>query len=217
MADELPKKRGRPRKSPDADTEKPKKKSAKTSTGTKPKRVMPVSPGRTKIGVVWGDEDKARHKKNFARIRKEINMDQVIYWMDLQATAGEIAGCFHVSTETLKRRIKEEFGLSFTQLRDEVTNSGGRSKCSLRRYQFDLAKKSSAMAIWLGKQWLGQKDHEDKKDELPPHLAKLIEYCCKDMEAPRPAEVNISPADESGIPAPADIDLMHPESDERGA
>jgi hypothetical protein len=29
---------------------------------------------------------------------------------------------------------------------------------SLRRYQFDLAENNATMAIWLGKQWLGQKD-----------------------------------------------------------
>lgn len=31
-------------------------------------------------------------------------------------------------------------------------------KISLRRAQFKLAKKSANMAIWLGKQWLGQQD-----------------------------------------------------------
>ena len=29
---------------------------------------------------------------------------------------------------------------------------------SLRRYQFQLAQKNTAMAIWLGKQYLGQRD-----------------------------------------------------------
>jgi len=33
-------------------------------------------------------------------------------------------------------------------------------KASLRRTQFMLAKKSAAMAIWLGKQYLGQKDRD---------------------------------------------------------
>ena len=33
-------------------------------------------------------------------------------------------------------------------------------KVSLRRMQFLQARKSAAMAIWLGKQYLGQRDHD---------------------------------------------------------
>ena len=33
-------------------------------------------------------------------------------------------------------------------------------KFSLRRIQFNLAQKSAGMAIWLGKQYLGQKEPE---------------------------------------------------------
>ena len=33
-------------------------------------------------------------------------------------------------------------------------------KVELRRMQFEQAKTSPAMAIWLGKQYLGQKDHD---------------------------------------------------------
>lgn len=36
-------------------------------------------------------------------------------------------------------------------------SAGG--KMSLRRYQFELAKKNASMAIWLGKQYLGQSDN----------------------------------------------------------
>lgn len=138
--------------------------------------------GRPRIKVKWSEEDKLRHKYNLQRIEREIDMEQVLYWMDLQATCEEIAGAFHVSRHKLVERIKEEFGMNFDQLRDSVTNNGGRSKCSLRRYQFDLAKKNASMAIWLGKNWLGQKDTEDKKDQLPPHLAKLIEFCCNEAD-----------------------------------
>ena len=31
-------------------------------------------------------------------------------------------------------------------------------KVSLRRFQYELARSNATMAIWLGKQWLGQKD-----------------------------------------------------------
>ena len=38
-------------------------------------------------------------------------------------------------------------------------------KISLRRFQFRQAEKSYAMAIWLGKQWLGQRDNMDMSVE----------------------------------------------------
>ena len=45
----------------------------------------------------------------------------------------------------------------------------GTGKISLRRMQFQLAKKSAAMAIFLGKNWLGQTDKgqgiEDAEDD----------------------------------------------------
>lgn len=86
---------------------------------------------------------------------KEINLDQVLYWTELQATAEEIAGAFRVSVDTLDRRLREAFGMSFAELRKRCN---GLHKLSLRRYQFQQAERSSAMAIWLGKVWLGQRE-----------------------------------------------------------
>jgi hypothetical protein len=48
---------------------------------------------------------------------KEINLDQVLYWTELQATAEEIAGAFRVSVDTLDRRLREAFGMGFAELR----------------------------------------------------------------------------------------------------
>lgn len=96
-------------------------------------------------------------KANFDKIQKEINLDQVIYWIGLQATAEEIAGAFRVSTWTLNLRLKEEFGLNFTQLKNKL-GDGANGKLALRRNQFKLSEHNASMAIWLGKQWLEQKD-----------------------------------------------------------
>ena len=37
-------------------------------------------------------------------------------------------------------------------------NKTADAKCTLRRYQMQLAERNPTMAIFLGKQWLGQKD-----------------------------------------------------------
>ena len=69
---------------------------------------------------------------------KEINLDQVLYWTEMQATAEEIAGSFRVSVDTLDRRLREAFGMGFAELRKRCN---GRHKLSLRRYQFQQAER----------------------------------------------------------------------------
>lgn len=86
---------------------------------------------------------------------KEINLDQVLYWTELQATAEEIAGAFRVSVDTLDRRLREAFGMGFADLRKRCN---GIQKLSLRRYQFQQSERNATMAIWLGKVWLGQQE-----------------------------------------------------------
>lgn len=92
---------------------------------------------------------------------KEINFDQVLYWLDLQCSADEIAGSFRVSVDTLYRRIKEKYGLTFAELKEKCS---GACKISLRHNQLKLTSSSAAMAIWLGKIWLGQKDPDKQQD-----------------------------------------------------
>ena len=92
---------------------------------------------------------------------KEIIFEQVIYWINLQATQEEVAGSFRVSVETLNARLEEHFGMNFSEL---IKRVDGQAKLSLRRFQFKQAEKNPTMAIWLGKIWLGQK--EDIVNEL---------------------------------------------------
>ena len=59
----------------------------------------------------------------------------------------------------------------------------GLGKVSLRRNQWRLAEKSATMAIWLGKQYLGQKDQVEasvavdtaKEDALSKSLREMAE------------------------------------------
>lgn len=97
-----------------------------------------------------------------ARPLKEIDKKQFENLCALQCTKEEICGFFEISEKTLnswcKRTYKAGFSLVFQQKR-------GKGKISLRRSQFRLAEKSANMAIWLGKQYLNQKDQiEDTTD-----------------------------------------------------
>jgi hypothetical protein len=103
---------------------------------------------------------------------KEIDLNQVLYWIELQATEEEIAGSFRVTRMALNRRLNDAFGMNFDQLR---TLCSGNKKISLRRYQFALAEKNASMAIWLGKIWLDQKESGYQNDELPAQLKEFVD------------------------------------------
>lgn len=46
----------------------------------------------------------------------------------------------------------------------------------MRRYQWKLAEKNTAMAIWLGKQMLGQKDNVESGKDSRGTIDKFISY-----------------------------------------
>lgn len=99
-----------------------------------------------------------------ARPRKEIDSEQFEKLCALQCTLTEIANWFHCSEDTIenwcKRTYTDEKGkpMGFS---DAYKNYSVDGKISLRRYQFKMAERVPSMAIWLGKQWLGQRDHID--------------------------------------------------------
>lgn len=100
-----------------------------------------------------------------ARPKIKIDYSIVEKLANIQCTQDEIANFLGISVRTLQR--DEEFCRIYKKGQDN-------GKMSLRRYQFKLAEKNTAMAIWLGKQYLNQRDtyeinnnHEiTKVDEL---------------------------------------------------
>ena len=117
--------------------------------------------GRPKIPLITPDLGEVDKKGKIPP--RPIILEDVYYWMDLQATAEEISGSFRVSVATLNRRLKEATGLSFGELKEKLC---GGCKIKLRKNQLDLSRTSAAMAIWLGKIWLGQKDVEHLKEVI---------------------------------------------------
>ena len=89
------------------------------------------------------------------RPKKIINEDEFKKLCGMQCTLEEIAGFFDCSQDTIERWCKREYGASFAETYKKHSSVG---KISLRRAQMRLAERSAAMAIWLGKQYLGQHD-----------------------------------------------------------
>lgn len=74
----------------------------------------------------------------------------------LQCTQEEIADFFDCSADTIDRWCKRTYEKSFAEV---FRQKRGNGKISLRRKQWQLADKSAAMAIFLGKNYLGQTDN----------------------------------------------------------
>jgi len=96
------------------------------------------------------------------RPQKEIDKKIFENLCGLQCTLEEIAGVFDCSADTIERWCKREYGETFAETYKKHSAKG---KMSLRRTQFKLAEKSAAMAIFLGKNYLGQKDTIIETDE----------------------------------------------------
>lgn len=97
------------------------------------------------------------------RPRKEINQKEFEKLCGLHCTKDEIAAFFDMDEKTLEERIKEIYGRTFSVVFKEKRGLG---KISLRRRQWLLAEKSAAVAIFLGKNYLGQKDQQDHSIEV---------------------------------------------------
>ena len=100
-----------------------------------------------------------------ARPKFKIDYDMVRKLAHIQCTQQEIASFLGCSTDTLQR--DEEFCDIYKK---EMDNG----KMSLRRIQFKLAETNTAMAIWLGKQYLGQRDNLDVATTDMSKVDKLI-------------------------------------------
>lgn len=90
-----------------------------------------------------------------ARPKKEINKKEFEKLCGLQCTKKEMCCFFDITDKTLESWCKRTYKKGFSEIFEEKRGLG---KISLRRNQFRLAEKNANMAIWLGKQYLGQKD-----------------------------------------------------------
>jgi AraC-like DNA-binding protein len=100
----------------------------------------------------------------------ELDSEQFETLCGLQCTLPEIASVLKCSEDTVERWTKRTYGMTFAEAFKKFSASG---KASLRKYQFALAKKNAAMAIWLGKQILEQRDIPEVSD--PDALRKARE------------------------------------------
>lgn len=94
-------------------------------------------------------------KNKGGRPLKEINQKQFENLCGLQCTKEEICSFFELTDKTLEKWCKRTYNAGFSEVFHQKRGIG---KISLRRNQWRLAEKNANMAIFLGKQYLGQTD-----------------------------------------------------------
>lgn len=77
----------------------------------------------------------------------------------MQCTQREICSVLGVTDKTLMKWCIETYGVVYSEAYNKYADYG---KKNLRHIQYRMAEAGSErMAIWLGKQWLGQSDKQD--------------------------------------------------------
>ena len=87
-----------------------------------------------------------------------------------------------------KKIFENLCGLQCTLFAEVYKKHSAKGKTSLRRIQFKLAEKSAAMAIFLGRNYLGQKNNDIETDEQT--LQAVGEALVKIKRAAEQAENN---------------------------
>lgn len=106
-------------------------------------------------------EDQEKNKGGRPRI--DIPVEELEKLSRLSCTLDEIAAYFSCSRDTIERRMKDE-----PEVREAIERGRAHGKISLRRKQFQILEKTdnATMAIWLGKNILGQRDKFDIEVEV---------------------------------------------------
>ncbi len=120
-------------------------------------------------------------KKGPGRPRALVPDEQTLHKLrvlaEIQTTQGEAASVLGVSRKTLNRFLKRDAAAGAAW---EAGRAAG--LVTLRKNQFRIAETNATMAIWLGKQYLGQRDQPRgastpeslRDDHLPMRIERII-------------------------------------------
>lgn len=107
-----------------------------------------------------------------ARPRIKIDQSEFEKLCAMQCTLDEIACFFKCSEDTIERWCMRTYKENFAEVFKKKRGTG---KIALRRYQFQLAKKNASMAIFLGKNYLGQRDVVEQKTNVEIKSDPLVD------------------------------------------
>lgn len=113
-----------------------------------------------------------KEEKKRGAPQKKINKKQFETLCEIQCTEEEICSVLDVTDKTLNKWCNKEYNKNFSEVFKQKRQGG---KTSLRRKQWNLAETNATMAIWLGKQYLEQKDNVEVKTNAIEDLTTLAD------------------------------------------
>lgn len=121
--------------------------------------------------------------------RPEREFDQKIFenLCFVQSPKDEMEFILHTDQRVINKWCLRVYDEDFDTVYKRFSSGG---KASLRRDQFRMAKSNASMAIWLGKQYLGQKDIPDIVENFDTKVAKLLDLIKGSKEEKEDHELN---------------------------
>jgi hypothetical protein len=118
---------------------------------------MPAKPKTKTKAKAKPTPKTAKNPKGAGRKPVPIDYEAIRGLCQMQATEEEMAAWVGLTPEGFRqRKIREP------AIQEVIDEERGKGKVSLRRSQWKLAQAGNpTMNIWLGKQWLGQRDKQD--------------------------------------------------------
>lgn len=103
----------------------------------------------------------------------EIDWKKVDMLLESHAPGTEVASHLGIHPETLYRTCEKKFKIGFSEYSRQKKEKG---KSSVRVKQFQEAMQGDkGMLIWLGKNWLGQKENPQEEKEFDSKLSILLD------------------------------------------
>lgn len=125
-----------------------------------------------------------QEKRPRGRPKREIDLHELVKICRLNCTMPEIAAFLDMPLRTLEDKYTNDSGV-----REAIQRGRELGKLSVRRKQIQIMEEtgSATMAIWLGKQLLGQRDKhdivtEDKSDSVLNEAVTMFETLLKDKQ-----------------------------------
>ena len=100
-----------------------------------------------------------RGPKGASKPLTDKDFQKLLNMVRIQCTMEECCSVLEMSDTTLNRRLKE---MNYNNFEDLYKRHNDEGRMSLRRMQWQAAEKgNSTMLVWLGKQYLNQKDKSE--------------------------------------------------------
>lgn len=118
------------------------------------------------------EKKEPKAKKRTGRPFREFDQKLFENLCKVQCTVRELEAVFNSDIKTFQGWCLRTYDQSFSDVYKRFSDGG---KPSLRRAQYNLAMKNASMGIWLGKQWLGQRDIPQEMEEFNGKLGTLLD------------------------------------------